>query len=63
MTFVPAHAGHWLAELMYVAPVVAIVGWIGVRSILDRRAEAREEAAGGPGGPPDQDSRSSSAMS
>jgi hypothetical protein len=56
MIVVPAHAGHWLAELMYVAPVVAIVGWIGVRSILDRRAEARE-------GGSDQDSRSSSAMS
>ncbi len=55
-----AHPGHWLAELMYVAPVIAIVGWIGVRSILDRRAEAREAAAGGAG---DQDSRSSSAMS
>lgn len=57
--FVPlAHPGHWLAELMYVAPVVVIVGWIGVRSLLDRREERREERAAA-----DQDSRSSSAMS
>lgn len=36
--FVPlAHPGHWLADLMYVAPVIAIVGWIGVKSIMDRR--------------------------
>ena len=32
-----AHAGHWLAELIYVVPVLAVVGWISVRSILDRR--------------------------
>ena len=51
-----AHAGHWLAELLYVAPVLVIVGWIGVRSLIDKRAERR-------GDPPDQDSRSSSAMS
>jgi hypothetical protein len=56
MTLPLAHAGHWLAELMYVAPVVVIVGWIGVRSLLDRRQERREAAEG-------QDSRSSSAMS
>lgn len=55
--FVPlAHPGHWLAELLYVAPVIVIAGWIGVRALLDRRAERRGE-------PPDQDSRSSSAMS
>ena len=32
-----AHAGHWLVELMYVFPVLAIVVWISVRAILDRR--------------------------
>lgn len=37
MTVLPAHAGHWLAELMYVAPVLAVVIWIGVRALLDRR--------------------------
>ena len=32
-----AHAGHWLAELLYVLPVVVVVGWIAVRALLDRR--------------------------
>jgi flagellar biosynthesis/type III secretory pathway M-ring protein FliF/YscJ len=42
---VPAHVGHWLAELMYVAPVLAVVAWISIRSLLDRRQERREAAA------------------
>jgi hypothetical protein len=42
MLVVPAHAGHWLAQLMYVAPVLAIVGWISIRALLDRRAAKRE---------------------
>jgi hypothetical protein len=43
--FVPlAHPGHWLAELMYVAPVLAIVIWIGVKSIMDRRRPDEPEA-------------------
>ena len=33
----PAHAGHWLAQLLYVLPVVVVVGWISIRAILDRR--------------------------
>jgi hypothetical protein len=45
MTFVPAHAGHWLAELMYVVPVLAIVVWISVRAILDRRRGDSEPPA------------------
>ena len=32
-----AHAGHWLADLLYVLPVVVVVGWIAVRALLDRR--------------------------
>ncbi len=45
---VVAHAGHWLVETLYVAPVVVIVGWISVKALLDRRRERRE----GPGAPP-----------
>lgn len=52
-----AHPGHWLAELLYVLPVVVIVGWIGIQSLRDKRAARRGEL------PEDQDSRSSSAMS
>lgn len=32
-----AHAGHWLAQLLYVAPVIVVVGWIAARAVLDRR--------------------------
>ena len=32
-----AHTGHWLAELLYVAPVIVIVTWISVKAIIDRR--------------------------
>jgi hypothetical protein len=43
MTFPLAHVGHWLAELMYVAPVVVIVGWLSIRALLDRRREPDDE--------------------
>ena len=32
-----AHAGHWIADLLYVLPVVVVVGWISIRALLDRR--------------------------
>ena len=47
-----AHAGHWLLNVLYVLPVVLVVGWISVRAILDRRAEARGEATPEPAPPP-----------
>ena len=37
MTLPLAHAGHWLVEIMYVMPVLAIVVWISIRAIIDRR--------------------------
>ena len=37
-----AHAGHWLAETLYVAPVVVVVGWISIKALLDRRREGRD---------------------
>jgi hypothetical protein len=49
MTVPVAHVGHWLAEALYIAPVVVIVGWLSVRALLDRRrerAEERDAAAG-----------------
>jgi hypothetical protein len=33
-----AHAGHWLAGLLYLAPVVIVVGALAYQSIKDRRA-------------------------
>ena len=37
MTPIVAHVGHWLAELLYLTPVLVIVGWISIRALLDRR--------------------------
>ena len=37
-----AHVGHWLLDLMYVLPVLVVVGWISVRALLDKRAAAAE---------------------
>jgi hypothetical protein len=41
-----AHAGHWLAETLYVLPVVVVVTWISIKSILDRRRARRGDPAG-----------------
>jgi hypothetical protein len=31
-----AHAGHWLANLLYLAPVVIVVGALGFQTFKDR---------------------------
>jgi hypothetical protein len=41
-----AHAGHWLAQLLYVAPVVIIVAWLGVQNLRDRRAGKQDNQKG-----------------
>ncbi|HYH90606.1 MAG TPA: hypothetical protein VEX67_15330 [Solirubrobacteraceae bacterium] len=33
-----AHAGHWLVNLAYIAPLIFLVGVIVVGKIRDRRA-------------------------
>jgi hypothetical protein len=33
-----AHAGHWLINLLYVAPLLVAVGVLGWQSMKDRRA-------------------------
>jgi hypothetical protein len=40
-----AHAGHWLVGLLYLAPVVIVVGFLGVQWWRDRRdgPDARED--------------------
>jgi hypothetical protein len=38
-----AHAGHWLVNLLYVAPVAVVVGALAWQSWRDRR-EGRSEA-------------------
>lgn len=32
-----AHAGHWLAGLLYLAPVLLLIGGIGWQRLNDRR--------------------------
>lgn len=39
-----AHAGHWAAGLLYLAPVVIVVGALMWQSFKDRRDERREAA-------------------
>lgn len=39
-----AHAGHWFVGLIYLAPVLILVGTLLVIGRRDRRAEARELA-------------------
>ena len=38
-----AHAGHWLAQLAYLAPLILLVGLLVVGRLRDRR-----ERRGGP---------------
>ena len=50
-----AHVGHWLVNVLYLVPLVIVVGMLAVSSIRDRRAEAAEAAAGSV--PPTPDAR------
>jgi hypothetical protein len=47
-----AHAGHWLPQLLYLAPLVVLIGAIAVGRLRERR-ERREAAPGPDSGPPD----------
>ncbi len=47
-----AHAGHWLVNLLYLAPVLIVVGALGWQTLKDRRLGA--EGADGDR-PPDDD--------
>ena len=40
-----AHAGHWLASVAYAAPVLVLVGWMGVAKARDLRARRRGGAS------------------
>jgi len=44
-----AHAGHWLVNAAYFAPVAGFLGWLGWVEIRGRR-ERREERRGSPTG-------------
>jgi hypothetical protein len=32
-----AHAGHWIANLVFVVPVIALIGYLGWHSLRERR--------------------------
>ncbi|WP_187369008.1 hypothetical protein [Baekduia soli] len=38
-----AHAGHWIAGLLYLAPVAVVVGALGYQSWKDRRSGGGED--------------------
>jgi hypothetical protein len=38
-----AHAGHWLAGLLYLAPVLIVVGALAWQSYKDRRLGPEED--------------------
>jgi hypothetical protein len=40
-----AHAGHWFAGLLYLAPVLIVVGALFYQSWKDRRRGPEEEGA------------------
>lgn len=52
-----AHAGHWLVDLFYLSPVLALLVAIGVGKWRDRQAGDPGPVAG-----PDPDPRSSGAV-
>jgi cytochrome c-type biogenesis protein CcmH/NrfF len=35
------HAGHWAADLLFVAPVLLIVGWVVIANLWNRRRQHR----------------------
>jgi hypothetical protein len=37
LVLLPAHVGHWALSLLYVAPVFAVVVFLGVQAWRDRR--------------------------
>jgi hypothetical protein len=32
-----AHAGHWAASLLYLAPILIVIALVGFQSVRDRR--------------------------
>jgi hypothetical protein len=37
-----AHAGHWIADLLYVLPLAIALGFLGLQSIRDKRRDKAE---------------------
>ena len=39
-----AHGGHWLLNVLYMVPVIIVVGFVSIQALRDRRAQARSDA-------------------
>ena len=39
-----AHAGHWIADLLYVLPLAIALGFLALQSVRDKRREEAEAA-------------------
>ncbi len=39
-----AHAGHWIADLLYVLPLAIALGFLALQSIRDKRKNEAEAA-------------------
>ncbi len=49
MTIVLAHGGHWVGQLLYVAPVLVVAAVLKVSALRERRrGDERHEATGEP---------------
>jgi hypothetical protein len=44
MTLPIAHAGHWIADLLYLLPLAIALGFLGVQAIRDRNDEEAERS-------------------
>ena len=45
MTPLIAHVGHWLTDLLYVAPLAVALGFLFLQSRRDKNREESENAA------------------
>ena len=43
LTPILAHFGHWWTSLLYLAPVVIVVGWLSLQAWRDNRKGDGEE--------------------
>lgn len=41
-----AHVGHWLVDMLYVAPLVVVAGMLLAGKLRERRAERERKARG-----------------
>jgi hypothetical protein len=48
-----AHAGHWLAQLAYLAPLIILVAMLVIGRVRERREQRDGEGAVTPPGPRD----------